>query len=272
MDATSSSAFSAPVAAGIPGDQLPVLSRSARRRVFNDSLANGLPYVLAGASIVYLALTAGHYFALQDTARDIMMITAGLSSSIFILMLSLYRRHNRYKHHAHLLGALVMLLIAANSLLHLAVTGDARQTSNLALLLVGAGSFLLSLRGWSVIVCVTVGGWVLLAMTRVSQPDWLHNGFMLFLAGVLSATIIGFRRTSIIDNEQLRLANQGKIIQLQGAFAEIRTLERFLPICAWCKSVRDESGQWQSPAVYLARQTSATLTHGMCPECAVKEH
>jgi hypothetical protein len=41
-----------------------------------------------------------------------------------------------------------------------------------------------------------------------------------------------------------------------------------LPICAWCKCVRDVNGMWNELESYLAKHSHATLTHGVCPQCA----
>jgi len=62
------------------------------------------------------------------------------------------------------------------------------------------------------------------------------------------------------------------VAQLRQALAEIRVLEGLLPICAWCKRIRDEEqgGVWLNVESYIARKTSAQFTHGICPECVTK--
>jgi integral membrane sensor domain MASE1 len=51
------------------------------------------------------------------------------------------------------------------------------------------------------------------------------------------------------------------------AAAEIRTLQGLIPICAWCKRVRNDVGYWQQIEVYVGSHTGATFTHGICPDC-----
>lgn len=41
----------------------------------------------------------------------------------------------------------------------------------------------------------------------------------------------------------------------------------FIPICASCKKMRDEAGDWHQPEVYLKARTGAEFTHGICPDC-----
>jgi len=49
---------------------------------------------------------------------------------------------------------------------------------------------------------------------------------------------------------------------------EVRLLSGLLPICAWCKRVRDERDQWQPLEAYIHDHSEANFTHGMCPDCA----
>jgi CheY-like chemotaxis protein len=56
--------------------------------------------------------------------------------------------------------------------------------------------------------------------------------------------------------------------ELQEALATIKTLSGLLPICAWCKSVRDDSGYWIRVEQYVEEHSKATFSHSVCPECA----
>lgn len=47
----------------------------------------------------------------------------------------------------------------------------------------------------------------------------------------------------------------------------IAVLERLLPVCAWCKKVRDEHNNWKPLDHYLFERAEVSVTHGMCPEC-----
>jgi hypothetical protein len=44
-----------------------------------------------------------------------------------------------------------------------------------------------------------------------------------------------------------------------------------LPICAWCKRIRDDEGYWQKVETYFHEHTGADFTHGICPECLKKQ-
>jgi len=55
--------------------------------------------------------------------------------------------------------------------------------------------------------------------------------------------------------------------QLQTALAEVSTLQDILPICAYCKKIRDDENYWQSVEAYISHRTNATFSHGICPTC-----
>lgn len=49
--------------------------------------------------------------------------------------------------------------------------------------------------------------------------------------------------------------------------AEIKQLRGFLPICSYCKKVRNDRNYWEQIETYISHHTSASFTHGICPEC-----
>ncbi len=58
------------------------------------------------------------------------------------------------------------------------------------------------------------------------------------------------------------------ISELTEALAKVKTLTGLLPICSSCKNIRDDKGYWNRLEVYLQQHSEATLTHGICPDCA----
>lgn len=66
--------------------------------------------------------------------------------------------------------------------------------------------------------------------------------------------------------EALQL-NERLVDELRVALSRVKTLGGLLPVCAWCKNVRDDAGYWQQIEIYLAEHTDARFTHGLCPTC-----
>jgi hypothetical protein len=57
---------------------------------------------------------------------------------------------------------------------------------------------------------------------------------------------------------------------LRQALSEIKVLEAFLPICAQCKKIRNQQGEWQQLEAYISKHSNTQFSHGYCPECARK--
>ncbi|MBK6849178.1 MAG: cache domain-containing protein [Proteobacteria bacterium] len=57
------------------------------------------------------------------------------------------------------------------------------------------------------------------------------------------------------------------IDELQDALAKVKTLSGLLPICAACKKIRDDKGNWNQLEVYIEEKSNAEFTHGLCPDC-----
>jgi PAS domain S-box-containing protein len=62
------------------------------------------------------------------------------------------------------------------------------------------------------------------------------------------------------------------ITERKEAEAKVKKLTGLLPICAYCKKIRDDKGYWQEVAYYVSSHSEALFSHGMCPDCAKKAH
>ena len=59
--------------------------------------------------------------------------------------------------------------------------------------------------------------------------------------------------------------------ELEEALDEVKKLSGFLPICSFCKKIRDDKGYWQQIERYITERSEAEFSHSMCPEC-MDEH
>ncbi|MCK4911381.1 MAG: response regulator [Thermodesulfovibrionales bacterium] len=76
----------------------------------------------------------------------------------------------------------------------------------------------------------------------------------------------GFMR-DITRRKRAEHQREEVISELQEALVKIRTLHGMLPICAWCKKIRDDKGYWKQVEFYVEEHSDAEFTHSMCPEC-----
>jgi PAS domain S-box-containing protein len=60
--------------------------------------------------------------------------------------------------------------------------------------------------------------------------------------------------------------------ELQAALSEVTELRQVVPICMYCKSIRNDQDYWQTVEAYLSRHPQFSLSHGICPECHAKVH
>lgn len=74
---------------------------------------------------------------------------------------------------------------------------------------------------------------------------------------------ISERKKSEAERERL-------ISELKNSLAHVKALSGLIPICAWCKSVRSDTGYWQSVEQYVRSHSEASFSHGVCPNCAAK--
>jgi PAS domain S-box-containing protein len=72
----------------------------------------------------------------------------------------------------------------------------------------------------------------------------------------------------ITKRREVEAQQQRLLEELRAANARVRSLEGLLPVCAWCRKVRDDGGYWNDLENYVVNRTGANLSHGICPECA----
>lgn len=58
-----------------------------------------------------------------------------------------------------------------------------------------------------------------------------------------------------------------RVRELESALAKVKQLQGLLPICAYCKKIRDDRNYWQQVELYIASHSEAQFTHGICPDC-----
>jgi len=68
-----------------------------------------------------------------------------------------------------------------------------------------------------------------------------------------------------IINLQNRLSE--KVEELKEVLSKVKQLQGLLPICAYCKSIRNDKNYWQEVEMYLSQHADVEFTHGVCPDC-----
>ena len=81
--------------------------------------------------------------------------------------------------------------------------------------------------------------------------------------------VLGISR-DITERKELESEKDHLIDELRHALAKVKKLEGFLPICSYCKKIRDDLGYWQQIEKYIRERSDAQFSHSICPECAKK--
>jgi CheY-like chemotaxis protein len=70
-----------------------------------------------------------------------------------------------------------------------------------------------------------------------------------------------------IDMVELQQRLADRVRELEYALAHVRQLQSFLPICCYCKRIRDDHNYWHQVEAYIAQNAGTTFSHGVCPSC-----
>lgn len=61
-----------------------------------------------------------------------------------------------------------------------------------------------------------------------------------------------------------------RVVELEEALQRVKQLQGLIPICAWCKKVRDDRNYWQQVEQYVTEHSEARFTHSICPDCRAR--
>jgi HAMP domain-containing protein len=92
------------------------------------------------------------------------------------------------------------------------------------------------------------------------------------MAGKLQNTFVSIANLEM-EIERRKLAEEGleiERVRLQAALDEVNILRGIIPICSYCKKIRDDKGFWSQVEKYFSDHTEAKFSHGICPDCEKK--
>lgn len=93
-----------------------------------------------------------------------------------------------------------------------------------------------------------------------SDPEG-HSGIIIFTEDITA------RQRAMEDIARLNAELEATVADLRRALKEIKTLQGILPICAYCKDIRNDAGLWQPWQSYLRDHSDTQFSHGICPRC-----
>ncbi len=105
--------------------------------------------------------------------------------------------------------------------------------------------------------------------TEYVHSSSVRNSYILLLSSVFLSLVVAIftiRHVFAIEG-----ANQKLVSKLNATIEEIKTLQGIIPICAYCKNIRNDGGQWDKLEKYIHNHSNAQFSHGICPDCYEKQ-
>ncbi|WP_285575373.1 hypothetical protein [Geothrix limicola] len=119
-----------------------------------------------------------------------------------------------------------------------------------------------------------------LSFPFVVMPPWYQRLWAMAALALLALGAVALLlrwRTLALQRDRIRLAQlvedrTSDLVtanaSLESALRDMKTLKGLVPICSYCKKIRDDEGFWTQLEQVLAARTEAQLSHGICPDCA----
>jgi hypothetical protein len=209
-------------------------------RAFAALLASRIVFAVA-----CLAVAASLRRQSSPRAYDLRLLAASLGLAVYTLAVSATRPST---YSGHLLLAVILVAVAY------CVLPLPLPLQSVPALVLSAGSVWMSWHGGASGPGLTAV-WVSFAAANIlgvlASHEYQRGKRELFVAALHEAELRG---------------------ELEKALAEIRTLKGILPICLYCKKVRDGEGRWHQIESYIQSRTNADVSHGVCPDCAERHY
>lgn len=111
------------------------------------------------------------------------------------------------------------------------------------------------------------GGRALGFENRYVCKDGSYRWFLWNAAPDSAHRVIYSVARDITERKRAEEDRERLVLELRAALAEVKSLQAILPICSYCKKIRDDSDYWLTVENYISRHTSSQFSHGICPSC-----
>jgi len=95
------------------------------------------------------------------------------------------------------------------------------------------------------------------------RPSFVYIEAKTVIEGLKCHVIV----VDITRRRELEMDKEKLILDLREALARVKQLSGLLPICMFCKKIRNTKDYWEKLESYISKHSEATFSHGLCPEC-----
>lgn len=108
-------------------------------------------------------------------------------------------------------------------------------------------------------------------ITAASMGENLEPLARSFELGAMDFISKPFANLELIQRVKSALRMEKQRQSLENAAKQIRSLEKLLPICSYCKKIRADKNYWQEVETYISDHMDTMFSHSICPDCYEKE-
>lgn len=200
------------------------------KRALRETEAKNIPYAAFGLGFFY-ALLAGAYALGWNALYSARMFAVTLPLAVGLIGLGLFLRGRVVTPRTSFwIAGLIAVAATAHMLSSLFLIADTNQSFGIALLLVGLGVFVLSVRWYVLTVGTVCLAWGIIVVNAGARAEWLNASVIVVGALVLSAIIFHLRQRVFLDLEKARAIQAQQQEQLERALAEQARHERELAL------------------------------------------
>ena len=114
---------------------------------------------------------------------------------------------------------------------------------------------------------VRSGGQALAFENRCRCKDGSYRWLLWSSTADVEHEVIYAVARDITERKQAEHEREQLLQELQAALSEVKELQKVLPICMYCKSIRNDENDWQTVEAYISHHTNSRFSHSICPTC-----
>ena len=114
---------------------------------------------------------------------------------------------------------------------------------------------------------VRTGGQALGFENRYLCKDGSHRWLLWNAAPDFGQQVIYSVARDVTERKLAEAERERLLQELRAALAEVKTLREILPICSYCRKIRNDQNYWDTVENYISRHTNSRFSHSICPDC-----
>lgn len=241
-------------------------------REIKNNLINKILMILVFVTIPAVASSVVRYIQIGWQSTFYIHVSA-----IPIVILFAFYRKSISLHIKVLFLILLCFILSVFGFLDYSLSGSGIQYLMLCVLMavvfmgrkIGIWIFVLCIMIISLVGLLSINGIIIPQIDSITYSSYYTSWINILVDFTLVIGLMIILIGSVGELLNLKLSELKKANKkLQTALGEIKTLQGILPICASCKSIKDEKGYWHKVEAYISKYSEAQFSHGLCEECS----